>query len=94
MFPFLKSPLWTSHKGYLIVCEQCGVVNGQLKSEDVHKLARNELPKSLYLAHPPLHQFYSLGFYDANKARFVGDPPDPRLTPLFVVWMSTYRLEL
>ena len=65
---FMKRPLWSSKKGYQVVCEKCSTINGQLKLEDVERLAMNLLPKSIYTAYPAIHQFYSPGYYEAHRA--------------------------
>ena len=91
---FMKSPLWSSKKGYQVVCEKCDIVNGQLQVEDVNKLAMNMLPKSIYTAYPPIHQFYMPGYYQVHRAELVGDPADAELAPLIDKWMANYRLEV
>jgi hypothetical protein len=90
---FVKKPLWSSNKGYQVVCETCTVVNGQLQAGDVAKLAMNILPRAIYAAYPDIHQFYTPGYYDAHRADLVGNSPEPELAALVDQLMHNYRLE-
>lgn len=65
--PFMK-PLASTHKGFHIICMICTTINGQIKKEQVSILENGYIPKTLYKTDPYLHEFYSPGYFDENKA--------------------------
>jgi hypothetical protein len=65
--PLMRSPLASTHKAYFVVCFGCTTVNGQLGAEEISKLTRHLIPRSVHSLYPDIQVLYNPALLDKWK---------------------------